>query len=411
MILVRNGTLLDCTGEKPLPGGAVLMDGNRITYAGTEASLPRLAEPVEEVDAGGGFILPGFIDSHVHLNTENFNMEDWFMRPFSYNFYRVIPMMRRTIEAGITSVRDAGGTDLGMKRAVDEGLILGPRIQISVNALSITGGHNDAYMLSGIDPNPPLAYPGNPDGRCDGVEEVRKKVREMLRAGAEVIKICSTGGVMSPTDRPEYTQFSPEELAVIVQEARYHGGVRVMSHAQGNEGIKQAVLAGIFSIEHGFYLDDEVIRLMLERGTFLVPTLLATTSLTDGTSGTVLPEIMRRKAQEAVELHRASVARAYRAGVKIAMGTDAGVMPHGMNLRELELLCQIGMTPMEAVLATTRRAAECLGWENRVGTLEAGKLADVVVVRTNPLEDIPSLAKNENIPVVIKDGKIVKDCR
>ena len=176
------------------------------------------------------------------------------------------------------------------------------------------------------------AYPGFPDGRADGVEEVRKKVREVLRAGAEIVKICSTGGVLSPTDHPEFTQYSPEELDVIVREAAYRRGVKVMAHAQGLEGIKNAVRAGIHSIEHGIYLDEEAIELMLEHGTFLVPTLLAPLAVLEEGEKGGMPEYGIRKAHEVMEVHSESIARAYRAGVKIAMGTDAGVMAHGTNL-------------------------------------------------------------------------------
>jgi imidazolonepropionase-like amidohydrolase len=240
---------------------------------------------------------------------------------------------------------------------------------------------------------------------------VRKKVREVLRAGAEVIKICSTGGVLSPTDHPEFTQFSPEELDVIVREAAYRRGIKVMSHAQGAEGIKNAVRAGIHSIEHGIYLDDEAIQLMCERGTFLVPTLLAPVAVLEAGEKGGMPEYGVRKAREAVEAHRESIRRAHQAGIKIAMGTDAGVMPHGTNLRELGLMCNIGMSPMEALVATTKVAAECLGWQDRVGTVQAGKLADLVITKTDPLQDIRSLEQVENIALVMKDGQIVKDRR
>ena len=409
---IHNGSMLDCTGSKPVTDAAVLLEDNKILEAGNRSQLTARGQDVVEIDARGGMILPGFIDTHVHLNGELFNLEEWVMRPFSYTFYQAIDFMRRTIDAGVTSVRDAGGVDYGMKLAVEDGLIVGPRLQISITLLSTTGGHNDNWMRSGIDPNVFTSYPGCPDGRCDGVEEVRKKVRELLRAGADIIKICSTGGVMSPTDKPEYTQFSPEELAVIVQEAAYHGGKKVMSHAQGKEGIKQAVLAGIHSIEHGIFVDDEIIKLMVERGTYLVPTLLATLSIVeDPEVGGKMPPMMLKKAQEVGEIHKENIARAYRGGVKIAMGTDAGVMQHGKNLREPGLMVRIGMSPMEAILASTRVAAECLGWQDKVGTIEKGKLADLVITATNPLEDIDSLGNPDNILVVIKDGKVLKDIR
>jgi imidazolonepropionase-like amidohydrolase len=254
-------------------------------------------------------------------------------------------------------------------------------------------------------------YPGFPDGRCDGVDGVRQRVREVLRAGAEVIKVCATGGVMSPTDHPDFTQFSPEELDVIVREAAYRGGTKVMAHAQGLEGLKNALRAGVHSIEHGIYLDDEAIELMLQRGTFLVPTLLAPVAVLEIGQHGGMAEHAVEKAREVIDAHRASIRRAHRAGVKIAMGTDAGVMPHGMNLRELGLMVDVGLTPMEAVVATTRTAAECLGWQERVGTIQRGKIADLVVTRTDPLQDIRSLEDTRNIVIVMKGGAIVKDLR
>ncbi|MCB9138121.1 MAG: amidohydrolase family protein [Caldilineaceae bacterium] len=405
---IHNGTLIDGTGRAPIQDAALVIDDNRIKAVGTAADLPRPGRDATDVDAGGGTILPGLIDTHVHLMMEGLNIPEMITRPFSLNFYRAVDHMRRTINAGVTTVRDAGGADLGIKQAVEEGLVVGPRMQISITALSITGGHGDGWMPSGfsLDLFPP--YPGMPDPICDGVEGVRKKVREVLRAGAEVVKICSTGGVLSPTDHPEFTQFSPDELAVIVQEAAYRRGVKVMSHAQGVEGIKNAVRAGIHSIEHGIFLDDEAIELMLEHGTFLVPTLLAPLAVLEQAE---MPEYGVRKARETIEIHSESIAKAYEAGVTIAMGTDAAVMPHGTNLRELGLMCNIGMSPMEAIVATTKTAAECLGWQDRVGTLEAGKLADVVIAATDPLADIRSLENVDNIRVVIQDGRVLKDIR
>jgi imidazolonepropionase-like amidohydrolase len=332
--------------------------------------------------------------------------------PFSYNFYKAVGFMRKTIEAGVTTIRDAAGADFGVKKAVEDGLILGPRMQISITALSITGGHGDGWTPSGMTLEISPSYPGNPDGICDGVDGVRKKVREVLRAGADIIKICSTGGVLSPTDHPEFTQFSPDELDVIVQEARYRRGVKVMAHAQGAEGIKNAVRAGIHSIEHGIFLDDEAIDLMLEHRTFLVPTLLAPVAVVEiAEARGIMPEYGVRKAKETIEIHRDSIARAFQRGVTIAMGTDAGVMPHGTNLRELGLMCSIGMSPLEAIVATTKTAAECLGWDDRIGTIEEGKLADIILTRINPLENISALENPDNIVMVIKDGKIVKDIR
>lgn len=408
-ILIENGLLIDGLGGVPVSSGAVLIKDNRIQAVGHRSEMSLPARDLTRIDAQGGAILPGLIDTHVHFTFEGFNLQQQLAKPFSLRFFEMVGRMRRTLDAGITTVRDAGGADLGVKRAVEQGIVVGPRMQISITVLTTTGGHGDSWLPSGLELGLFNGYPGVPHGRCDGVEEVRKKVREVLRAGADVIKVCSTGGVLSPTDHPEFTQFSPEELAVMVQEGHYRRGVKVMAHAQGTEGIKNAVLAGIHSIEHGIYLNDEVIALMKERGTFLVPTLLAPLAVLEaGESGGNMPEWGIRKAREVIEIHSASIAAAYQAGVKIAMGTDAGVMPHGTNLRELGLMCGIGMNPMEAIVATTKVAAECLGWQEQIGTLEAGKLADVIVTRTNPLHDIRSLEDARNIRVVIKDGQIVK---
>jgi imidazolonepropionase-like amidohydrolase len=349
------------------------------------------------------------IDTHVHLMTEGINVARDMAKPFSLRFYEAIGHARATLDAGITTVRDAGGADAGLKAAIDLGLIEGPRVMISVTALGITGGHTDHWMLSGNTFHLMPAHPGAPDGICDGVDGVRRKVREVLRAGAEVVKICSTGGVMSPTDHPEFTQFSPEELDVIVREAAYRRGIKVMAHAQGAEGIKQALRAGVHSIEHGFYLDDEVIDLMLERGAYLVPTLLAPLAVVETAEAVGMPPHALEKAREALDAHRDSVRRAHAAGVRIAMGTDAGVMPHGSNLRELGLMVDIGMTPMEAIVATTKTAAECLGWDDDVGTLEVGKRGDVVLVDGDPLVDVRLLEDTANIALVVKDGGVRKD--
>jgi len=406
---ITNGTLIDGRGGPPVANAAVLVEDNRIKAAGAARDVPLPQGEVGRIDAQGGYILPGFIDAHVHVTTESINMVRDMQTPFSMRFFKTIHHLRRTLDAGLTSVRDAGGADAGIKQAIETGLIAGPRLQISISALTITGGHGDGWMLSGSDYEMFPAYPGMPDGKADGLDEVRKKVREMLRAGAEVIKICATGGVLSPTDHPEFTQYSPEELDVIVREAAYRRGIKVMAHAQGVEGIKNAVRAGIHSIEHGIFLDDEAIDLMLEHGTFLVPTLLAPVAVVEIGEEGGMPDYGLRKAREVMEIHSDSIARAHKAGVKIAMGTDAGVMPHGTNLRELGLMVNIGMTPMEAIVATTRVAAECLGWQDRVGTVQAGKLADIVIARKDPLADIRSLENVENIALVMQDGKVVKD--
>lgn len=409
--LIRNATLIDGTGAPPLKNAAVLIEDQHIKAVGPASRIRLPDAPLTELDAGGQTLLPGLIDTHVHVMLEGVNIARDMVTPFSQRFYNSTVYLRRTLEAGITSVRDAGGADAGTKAAVDADTVPGPRLQISITVLTTTGGHADGWMRSGGEFKIFPPYPGLPDGRCDGVDAVRRKVREVLRAGADVIKICTTGGVLSPTDHPEFTQFSPEELAVVVQEAAYRRGTRVMAHAQGAEGVKNAIRAGIHSIEHGIFLDEEAIELMLAQNTYLVPTLLAPLAVLEVGEAGGMPEYGLRKAREVIEIHSDSIARAYKAGVRIAMGTDAGVMPHGTNLRELGLMVNLGMSPMEAIVATTRTAAENMGWEDRVGTLEAGKLADLILTRTDPLQEIRSLENPENISLVMKGGKVYKDLR
>ncbi len=407
-IMIHNGSLINGRSPQPIPNAAVLIEDNKILSAGPAEVVPQPAEEAVIIDAQGGTILPGLIDTHVHMLLEGINIARDIMTPFSLRFYQSIGHMRRTLDAGVTSVRDAGGADLGLKQAVESGLITGPRMQISINALTTTGGHGDGWMPSGAEFSLFPGHPGLPDGRCDGRASVRQKVREMLRAGADVVKIHATGGVLSPTDHPQYTQFSPEELDIIVQEAAFHRGKKVMAHAQGAEGVKNAVRAGIHSIEHGIYLDDEAIELMLEHGTFLVPTLLAPIGVLEAGEEGGMPEYGLRKSREVIEVHKESIHRAYKAGVKIAMGTDSAVTPHGQNLRELGLLVEIGMSPMEAIIASSKTAAECLGWQDRLGTLEKGKLADLVICKGDPLKQIQILEDHGNIQLVMQDGRIVK---
>ncbi|PAF36015.1 aryldialkylphosphatase [Terribacillus saccharophilus] len=404
--LIRNGIVIDGTG-KVIEDAVIAIKGDRITAIGPASDFIGI-DAKEVIDAQGGYILPGLIDTHVHMMMEIKDVRESLITPFSMRFYEALTYMKRTLDAGITTVRDAGYADLGVKQAIENGLISGPRMQISVNPLTITGGHGDNWMVSDMDMTN-KAYPGFPSGICDGPEQVRQKVREMLRAGADIIKVHATGGVMSPTDHPEFTQFSMEELRIIVEEAAYRKGRKVMAHAQGAEGVKQAVRAGIHSIEHGIFLDDEAIELMLEHGTYLVPTLLAPVSVVEASEANEsMPAYAVDKAKEVMEIHQQSVARAYEAGVKIAMGTDAGVMAHGTNLRELALMCDIGMSPMEAIIATTKVAAECLGWEDRIGTVAEGKLADLIIVQENPLENIASLGDTSNIKTVMQGGELKK---
>ncbi|MEM7346623.1 MAG: amidohydrolase family protein [Chloroflexota bacterium] len=262
-LLIYNGTLIDGLGGSPIPDGAVLVKDNQIIDVGRKADIRLPDDDIVMIDANGGTILPGMIDTHVHMMYRDLSIQTMMTRPFSYQFYDAIENFRETIEAGVTTVRDAGGADFGVKQAVTEGVFPGPRIQISINLMSTVGGHADDMLLSGARMNLFSAYPGHPDGICGGIDGVREKVREMRQAGAEVIKICSTGGVGSPQDHPFDITFSQAEIEAIVEEASFRTGTRVMSHAQGAAGINNALRAGVHSIEHATLIDDEGIELAL----------------------------------------------------------------------------------------------------------------------------------------------------
>lgn len=407
--LIHNGTLIDGNGRESLPNAAILIKNNQIIEVGSENSISIPDVKIMKIDAHGMFILPGFIDTHVHVMANGFKMEDAMYNPLSFYFYRGVDNLRQTINAGITTVRDAGLADAGVKRAVDEGLIDGPRLLISIMPLSISGGHFDFWLNSGFDMK--ISYPGLPESICDGEDEVRKRVREILRAGADFIKVMATGGVMSTNDHPEYTQFTVKELKIMVQEGKYHNDVKVMAHGHGTEGIKNALKAGVHSIEHGTYLDEEAIQMMVDQGTYLVPTCVVIKHNRKLAESGDLPEYSRDQAISLVDAHDKSIKKAYEAGVKIVMGTDCGVVPHGLNLEELGYLCDIGMSPIEAIMAGTKNAAECLGIDDKLGTIEPGKIADIIISKKDPLVNIKSLGNPDNVMLVMKEGKVVKDLR
>lgn len=408
--VIKNGTLIDGNGGEPIRDAVIVIEDNQIKAVGQAGRVAIPDSRVTVIDAQGGYILPGFFDLHVHLLIEPCSIAEALKNPFSLKFFQAVHHMRDLLDAGVTSVRDAGYTDAGVKEAVNRGIVDGPRMQVSVTALTSTGGHGDSWVPSGVDVTMPFmnAYPSLPNGICNGVAEVRQKVREVIRDGADIVKVHATGGVMSPTDTPQFTEFTMDELEAIVEEASLRGR-KVMAHAQGNVGIKFCARAGVHSVEHGIYLDDEAIELLLENGTYLIPTLLAGVSAAKDVAH--MSKFSLEKAKAVVGIHHESIARAYQAGVKIAMGTDSGVMPHGQNLQELGLMCAIGMSPMESIMASTKTAAECMGWDDKLGTIESGKLADLVILSKDPLSDIHIVEDLKNVVTVIKDGKIVKDIR
>jgi imidazolonepropionase-like amidohydrolase len=389
--------VFDGTGAAVAEADVAVVDG-RIAEVGVGL------DGDEQVDVSGSTLLPGLFDTHVHVTIGHVDAWKLMQQPFSYRFYDAIRNLEATLRIGITTVRDAGGADLGVKTALEEGIIAGPRVQISITMLSQTGGHGDGWLPSGAQAEIFPEYPGAPGSIVDGPDECRRKVRELVRAGADVIKIATSGGVLSPRDKPQQPGFDVEEIQAICAEAAA-AELWVMSHAQSTVGIKNAIRAGVRSIEHGIYLDDEAIELMLEHDAYLVPTLVAPLGVIRASeAGAPIPEWAVTKSREVMEAHRDSFRRAAEAGVKIAMGTDAGVVPHGTNLEELHLMADGGMSPEDVLVATTRTAAELMGLSRELGTIEPGKSADLVVVSGDPF-DFGDLA--ERIERVYQDGRLV----
>jgi imidazolonepropionase-like amidohydrolase len=397
--LFSGGQVFDTRTASAAPADLVI-ERDRIVDVGPDL------DGDESIDVTGRTLLPGLFDCHTHVVFSHIDLWKLLQQPFSYRFYEAALNLRATLDIGITTVRDAGGADLGMKKALQEGLIAGPRMQISIRMLSQTGGHGDEWLPSGTLAAMFPDYPGSPHALVDGADEMRRKVRELIRNGADVIKVATSGGVLSPRDDPRHAHFRMDELEVLVSEAAA-AGIWVMAHAQATEGIKNAIRAGIRSIEHGVYLDDEAISMMLDKGTYLVPTLVAPQGVISAAeAGAQIPEASLNKAKEVVEIHRESFRKAVEAGVKVAMGTDSGVTPHGENLSELSLMVEGGMTPGQAIVATSAIAAELLGVQDELGSLEPGKRADLVVVEGDPF-DLKTLP--DRIETVYKDGERVVD--
>jgi imidazolonepropionase-like amidohydrolase len=361
--------VFDGTGADAADADVVLEDG-RIVDVG-----PSL-DGDDGVDVSGRTLLPGLFDCHVHLGFryEDFDEVRLAYTPFSYKFFQFPETLRWYLAMGITTVRDAGGADWGMKRAVQDGVLPGPRMQISVTMLSMTGGHGDSHLpCGGIAPYA-IPYPGMPDPVADGPEALRAKVREVIREGADVIKIASSGGFLSPGDDPKLPHFGSDELETIVTTAADLGRW-VMSHAHGAEGIKRAVRAGVRSIDHGTYLDEEAVAMMVERGTWLVPTLTAGDTTERIAAEPGVPEPVKEKLRTLGRPELDAFRLAAEAGVKVAMGTDCPVAPHGTNLRELQLMSEHGLTPQQALVAATSSAAELMGLQDELGRIAGDHLS------------------------------------
>ncbi len=380
--LLRGGQLF--VGTPTLRRADLLISPEGILEIAEEID-PRDPRINEVIELAGRAVLPGLIDCHVHMIFDGMDELQRLHEPYSTPYFRATKMLRETLERGITTVRDAGGADLGLKQAVADGLIVGPQVLTAISILGQTGGHSDGVAASGADLSLLPETPGRPSGIVNGPEEMRTRVRELQRAGADVIKICTTGGVLSPADDPRHSQFGADEIESCVSEAAVTG-IGVMAHAQGAAGVLNAVHGGVRSIEHGIYADDACFAAMRTRGTWLVPTLIAPVALLRSIArGAQVKSSVQQKAADAVAQHTETIRQAIEAGVRIAMGTDAGVFPHEESLEELELMHRAGLQPHQVLEAATASAAELLGLTDR-GRIEVGLRADLVVLDEHPFE-------------------------
>ena len=391
--IYKGFTLIDGLGEKPLENAYMIVEGKKIKEVGNSLDLPDSSD-FNLVDLSGKTVMPGMINSHVHITMEPIgDPNSLLLNESKYKTtLRGVANLKKHLYSGVTYFRDMGGLDhidIELRDAVNSGLIEGPQFLASGKVVTMTGGHG--WII----------------GReSDGPDETRKAAREQLKAGADVIKIMATGGVMTKGVEPGSPQLSMEEMRPAVEEA-HRTGKKTASHAQGTVGIKNAIRAGIDSIEHGIFLDDEAISMMVENGTYLVPTLAAPYFIVKYGVANGVPEFIVKKAESVMDSHIASFKQAFKAGVKIAMGTDSGTPfnQHDGSYYELMLFVENGMTPMEAIVASTKNSSECLGIEKEYGTLEKDKFADFIVLDENPLDKLDTLL---NVKEVYKLGKKVK---
>jgi len=402
-IVIRAARLFDGRSETLVSNGAVVVQGNRIVSAGTNLAIPANAQVI---DLGDATLLPGLIDAHVHLTEEN---GDNFYLQYFQNMMRqpaeqailATTFARKTIDAGFTTVRNVGASDyidVGLRNAINNGWTVGPRMLVAVHAIGATAGHGDS------DPTPPskgIPSLGPIDGVCNGPAECRAAVRYQIKYGADVIKFMPSGGVLSLSDPVDAPELSQDEMNAIVEES-HHWGRKVAAHCHGDAAAKMAVIAGVDSIEHGSFIKPDTLTQMRDKGIYLVPTLMAGEWLSERLDK--FPPAIATKAKAAVAARSEMFRNALKIGVKIAFGTDSAVSPHGLNAREFALMTGLGMTPANALRSATTAAADLLGVDDR-GTLAAGKLADIIAVPGNPLDDIKVM---ERVAFVMKDGVVVK---
>ncbi|QRN97781.1 amidohydrolase family protein [Archangium violaceum] len=407
-LVLKAARLFDAKSGKLVTPGQVVVVGGRISAVGPTAPVPAGAEVLELGDAT---LLPGFLDAHTHLTTQP--GEDWrqdvldsFQRTIAEQTLDALPFARATLMAGFTTVRNLGGPDfidVGLRNGIRRGVAVGPRILTATAGLGTTGGHCD----DGNSFRKGLLVEEASRGVADGPEAFRVKVRENIKYGADLIKVCATGGVLSFNDDVGSPQLTQAELDALIDEAHAHKR-KVAAHAHGAEGAKRAIRAGVDSIEHGSFLDDEALALMKKQGTWFVPTALALQTVLERADKGMLPPEVARKAREAGAAHRQAMRKAIASGVRMAFGTDSGVYAHGRNAEEFALLVGAGMKPAEALRSATVHGAELLGVQDTLGTLEAGKLADVVAVPGDPLQDI---RRTQQVFFVMKEGVVYRDDR
>ena len=396
--LIIAGKLFDARAGKLLEQQTIVIENDRIVAVGAR---PAAQSGETVIDLSHAFVLPGLIDAHTHLTGEpRFGYEELgISNPRAA--LTGAKNARITLLAGFTSVRDVGApgyADVALRDAIDAGDVPGPHMIVSGPALSITGGHCDNTLL-------PFEYHAVSDGVADGVEGVQRRVREVIKYGASVIKICATGGVLSKGDDPQASQYTLEEMKAIVADA-HRLGRKVAAHAHGGEGIVWASEAGVDSIEHGSYIDERGIATLKKNGTFMVPTIYLNNWLIENMDRIGMPAFYRDKEIAVAKVSFTNMSNAIRKGVRVAFGTDAAVYPHGLNARQFALYVQMGMTPAQAIQSATVNAAELLGWQDLTGAIEPGKWADIIAVRADPLADVGAL---EQVSFVMKSGAVYRN--